>query len=98
MCRCNTEGMPLNVNQTLVTMLGYTSKEQLLEVRLLDEIIADDQKRLRMLRRADSEAVAAPLEVDWKQKNGASLKSGSAEERQKTNMARWMVTKSSSRI
>jgi diguanylate cyclase (GGDEF)-like protein/PAS domain S-box-containing protein len=74
MCRCNTEGTLLNVNQTLVTMLGYTSKEELLGVRLFDGILDNPQKRLRMLRQADTETIAAPLEVDWKQKNGASLK------------------------
>jgi diguanylate cyclase (GGDEF)-like protein/PAS domain S-box-containing protein len=74
MCRCNTEGTLLNVNQTLMTMLGYTSKEELLGVRLLDEILGNPQKRLRMLRQVDKEPIAAPLEGDWKQKNGASLK------------------------
>ncbi|HEV2194758.1 MAG TPA: diguanylate cyclase, partial [Candidatus Acidoferrum sp.] len=74
MCRCNTEGTLLNVNQTLITMLGYTSKEELLGVRLLDEIISNRQKRLRMLRQANNETIAAPLEVDWKHKSGASLK------------------------
>jgi diguanylate cyclase (GGDEF)-like protein/PAS domain S-box-containing protein len=74
MCRCSTEGTLLNVNQTLVTMLGYTSKEELLGVRLLDGILDNPQKRLQMLRQADTETIAAPLEVEWKQKNGASLK------------------------
>jgi diguanylate cyclase (GGDEF)-like protein/PAS domain S-box-containing protein len=74
MCRCNTEGTLLNVNQTLMTILGYTSKEELLGVRLLDEILGNPQKRLRMLRQVDKEPIAAPLEGDWKQKNGASLK------------------------
>lgn len=74
MCRCNTEGTLLNVNQTLMTMLGYTSEEELLGLRLLDEILGDRQKRLRMLRQADNETIAAPLEVEWKQKNGAPLK------------------------
>jgi diguanylate cyclase (GGDEF)-like protein/PAS domain S-box-containing protein len=57
-----------------MTMLGYTSKEELLGVRLLDEILGNPQKRLRMLRQVDKEPIAAPLEGDWKQKNGASLK------------------------
>ena len=74
MCRCNTEGTLLNVNQTLMAMLGYTSKQELLAVRLLDEILGSPQKRLRMLRQADNETVADPLEADWKQKNGAPLK------------------------
>ena len=74
MCRCNTQGAILNVNLTLLTMLGYASKEELLGVRLLDEIISNRQKRLQLLRRADEETNAAPLEVDWKQKNGAPLK------------------------
>lgn len=74
MCRCNTEGTLLNVNQTLMTMLGYASKQELLGVRLLDEILGNRQRRLRLLRQADKETIAAPLEVDWKHKSGASLK------------------------
>jgi diguanylate cyclase (GGDEF)-like protein/PAS domain S-box-containing protein len=74
MCRCSAEGALLNANQALIAMLGYTSKEELLGLRLLDEILGDRHKRLRMLGQADEEILAAPLEVDWKQKNGASLK------------------------
>jgi diguanylate cyclase (GGDEF)-like protein/PAS domain S-box-containing protein len=74
MCRCNADGTVLNANQALLTMLGYTSKEELLGLRLFDEILDDHHKRLRMLGQVDKEALAVPLEVDWKQKNGASLK------------------------
>ena len=74
MCRCDPEGTLLNVNQTLMTMLGYTSKEDLLRARLFDQILSNRHKRLRMLRQTDKETIAAPLEVDWKHKSGASLK------------------------
>ena len=38
-CRCNLEGKFLDVNQALVTMLGYASKEELLAVDLVSEIL-----------------------------------------------------------
>ncbi len=74
MCRTNSDGRLLNANEALVAMLGYSSKEELLTLGLLDEIFADSQKKLRMLGQADEETQPAPLEVDWQQKSGASLK------------------------
>ncbi len=74
MCRCNTEGALLNVNQAFITMLGYTSKEELLGRRLLHEILRDPHKRMRMLGQVDKETSAAPLEIEWTQKNGVPLK------------------------
>lgn len=74
MCRCDTNGSLLSANQALMAMLGYTSKQELLERRLFDEILGDGQKRLRMLGQLDREALAAPLEVDWKQRNGVWLR------------------------
>ena len=74
MCRCNTEGTLLNANQALMTMLGYTSKEELLGRRLFDNVLGDRHKRLRMLGQVDNETSAIPLEAEWRRRNGASLK------------------------
>ena len=74
MCRTNCEGRLLNANDALAAMLGYSSKEELLNAGLLDEIFADGQKKSRMLGRVDQETQPAPLEVDWQQKGGISLK------------------------
>ena len=44
-CRCGMEGQFVDVNQALVTMLGYESKEELLGVNLAADILHDPSKR-----------------------------------------------------
>lgn len=48
-CRCNAEGRFLDVNQALLTMLGYESKEELLAANRASEISLDLGRRLPWL-------------------------------------------------
>jgi diguanylate cyclase (GGDEF)-like protein/PAS domain S-box-containing protein len=71
--RCDAEGKVLDVNQALVSMLGYESKEQLLAVNQ-SEIIP-------ILRDSSSAPVCSletnriePVEIEWKRKDGTPLK------------------------
>lgn len=73
MCRCNTDGRLLNVNQALTTMLGYTSCRELIGLTLPEEVLGDRNNRLRMLGRGE-QMQPGTLEVDWKQKDGTTLK------------------------
>ena len=75
-CRCGMEGQFLDVNQAMATMLGYSSREDLLAVNLASEILADPVRRMRLLGELGEEDRADPLEVDWKRKDGTSLKGG----------------------
>jgi diguanylate cyclase (GGDEF)-like protein/PAS domain S-box-containing protein len=61
-CRCSPTGAFLDVNQTLVTMLGYCSKEELMTVNVARSVFADPEKLGKLLgeaslmpRRGDSE-------------------------------------------
>lgn len=74
MCRCNIKGGFLDVNQALVTMLGYASREELLEVNLATDILCDPAKRAQLLGHAAKPDGANPLEIEWKRKNGTILK------------------------
>jgi diguanylate cyclase (GGDEF)-like protein/PAS domain S-box-containing protein len=74
MCRCSAEGKFLDVNQTLVTMLGYASKEELLEVNLASDIISDPRKRAQLLGHSGQELQVDPVEIDWKRRDGTDLK------------------------
>jgi diguanylate cyclase (GGDEF)-like protein/PAS domain S-box-containing protein len=74
MCRCSAEGKFLDVNQALVTMLGYPSPEELLTVDLASDILRDPSKRAGLLEHSVEEGGAGPLEIDWKRKDGTTLK------------------------
>ena len=61
MCRCSTKGKFLDVNQALVTMLGYQSREELLAVNLATDILSDPSRRLQLLGRSnDQDHVGSP--------------------------------------
>jgi diguanylate cyclase (GGDEF)-like protein/PAS domain S-box-containing protein len=73
-CRCNSEGKFLDVNQALVTMLGYSSDGELLGVNLASDILSDPSKRTQLLGHSVERDSADPLEIEWKRKNGTMFK------------------------
>lgn len=73
-CRCGMEGQFLDVNQALVTMLGYGSKEELLAVNLIPDLLRDPSQRAQLLGEMCENGRIDPLEVSWSRKDGASLK------------------------
>jgi diguanylate cyclase (GGDEF)-like protein/PAS domain S-box-containing protein len=74
MCRCNFEGKFLDVNQALVTMLGYSSREELLLVDLANDVLCDSAKRVRLLGHSFETNGTDPLEIDWKRMDGSTLR------------------------
>jgi diguanylate cyclase (GGDEF)-like protein/PAS domain S-box-containing protein len=74
MCRCSLNGEFLEVNQALVSMLGYPSHEELMAVNLASGILSDSLKRARLLGRSVEPDGADPLEIEWNRKDGTSLK------------------------
>ena len=74
MCRCSIKGKFLDVNPALVSMLGYTSRKELLAVNLASDILCDPSKRAQLLGHAVEQDGADPLEIEWKRKNGTTLK------------------------
>jgi len=73
-CQCDTEGKFLEVNQALVTMLGYSSRQQLNRVNLAGEIICDPDQRARLLGFSKGSDPLNPMEIQWKRKDGTTLK------------------------
>jgi diguanylate cyclase (GGDEF)-like protein/PAS domain S-box-containing protein len=73
-CRCSADGKFLDVNQTLVTMLGYASRDELLKVNLARDIISDPRKRAQLLGHSVLELQVDPIEIDWKRRDGTDLK------------------------
>jgi diguanylate cyclase (GGDEF)-like protein/PAS domain S-box-containing protein len=73
-CRCDLDGKFLEVNEALVKMLGYASKEELLGVNLASALIQDPLKRAQLLGQADARGSVDPVEIAWKRKDGTTLK------------------------
>lgn len=73
-CRCNSKGKFLDVNQALATMLGYASRDELLGANHASEILCNTSKRAQLLGHSGKQDGAEPLEIEWKRKDGATLK------------------------
>jgi diguanylate cyclase (GGDEF)-like protein/PAS domain S-box-containing protein len=74
MCRCSGKGKFLDVNQALVTMLGYPSREELLAVNLATDLLCDPAKRTRLLGHSAGQDGVGPMEIEWKRKDGLALR------------------------
>jgi len=75
-CRCDLDGKFLEVNEAMVKMLGYASKEELLAVDLASGLIQDPGKRAQLLGQPDQQGSVEvdPLEIEWKRKDHTTLK------------------------
>jgi len=73
-CRCNGKGNFLDVNQALVTMLGYSSRRELLAASYARDILCDPFKRGKLLGQPQNGNGGAPIEIDWRRKDGTLLK------------------------
>jgi len=72
--RCDAEGKLLDVNQTLVTMLGYASKEQLLAANQESEIIPNLRNGSLFAGLIPETKRIEPVEMEWERKDGTKLK------------------------
>jgi diguanylate cyclase (GGDEF)-like protein/PAS domain S-box-containing protein len=73
-CRCDRDGKFLEVNEAMVKMLGYASKEELMGVNLASGLIQDPGKRAQLLGQPDQQGSVDPIEIAWKRKDGTILK------------------------
>src|SRR2546429_1204416 len=73
-CRCDAQGKFLNVNQALVTMLGYATKEELLAAKHPSDGVFDLGTGSALAERSSETMRINPIEAEWKRKNGTTLK------------------------
>ena len=73
-CRCDAQGKFLNVNQALVTMLGYATKEELLAAKHPSDGVFDLGTGSALAERSSETMRINPIEVEWNRKNGTTLK------------------------
>lgn len=72
--QCDAEGELLGVNQALVTMLGYDSKEQLLAANRASVIIPNLRKSVPSALGSGEKLQIEPIELEWMRKDGAILR------------------------
>jgi len=73
-CRCDAEGKFLDVNQALQVMLGYETKQELLEANRASEIALDLGRGVLSAGVSSDSVSIEPVEMEWRRKNGTSLK------------------------
>src|SRR6266550_2309043 len=73
-CRWDRDGKFLEVNEAMVKMLGYASKEELLAVNLVSGLIQAADKRAQLLGQPDQQGLVDPIEIECKRKDGTTLK------------------------
>jgi diguanylate cyclase (GGDEF)-like protein/PAS domain S-box-containing protein len=73
-CRCDAEGRFLDVNQALVTMLGYATKEELLAANHPSNGVFNFCTGSALAGRTSETMRINPIEIEWKRKNGTTLK------------------------
>jgi diguanylate cyclase (GGDEF)-like protein/PAS domain S-box-containing protein len=73
-CRCDAKGKFLDVNQALLTMLGYETKEGLLEANRASGIVLDLGHGAPLAGSSPESVQIEPVEIEWKRKNGTTLK------------------------
>jgi PAS domain S-box-containing protein len=73
-CRCSREGRFLEVNEAMMRILGYRSREELLAQNLARDMIQDAGRRAKLLGQSSAEAPAEPVEIEWKGKDHTLVK------------------------
>jgi diguanylate cyclase (GGDEF)-like protein/PAS domain S-box-containing protein len=73
-CRCGLDGRFLEVNEAMMRMLGYESREELLALDLARDIIQDPGRRVQLFGQSAADASVDPIEIEWKRKDHATLK------------------------
>jgi diguanylate cyclase (GGDEF)-like protein/PAS domain S-box-containing protein len=73
-CRFDVDGRFLEVNEALVTMLGYGSKEDLKASNLATDIIRDPIERAQLFEPYRQSGHIDLVEVEWKRKDGTPMK------------------------
>src|SRR5580692_7727185 len=71
--RCDARGETLDVNQALITMLGYASKEDLLAANRSTELLSSFEKEAALAGPSAEAKRIDPVEIEWKRKDGTIL-------------------------
>jgi diguanylate cyclase (GGDEF)-like protein/PAS domain S-box-containing protein len=73
-CRCSVDGRFLEVNEAMMRMLGYGSREELLAQNLARDTIQNSGTLAQLLGQSSADALVDPIEIEWKRKDHATVK------------------------
>lgn len=73
-CLCDSAAKFQDVNQAMVTMLGYKTREELLEANRAFEIVLDLAHLSPLAGQSHDTMRIEPVEIEWKRKNGTHLR------------------------
>jgi diguanylate cyclase (GGDEF)-like protein/PAS domain S-box-containing protein len=73
-CRCDLDGGFLEVNEAMMKMFGCESRKELLALDFAREVIQSRGRRAQLLGQSDTDALADPIEIEWKRKDHSILK------------------------
>jgi diguanylate cyclase (GGDEF)-like protein/PAS domain S-box-containing protein len=73
-CRCGLDGKFLEVNEAMVSMLGYASREELLAMNLGSDIVQDHARWKQLFGQSGKGGLVDPIEMDWTRKDYTTLK------------------------
>jgi len=73
-CHFDVDGRFIDVNEALVAMLGYASKQELMAVNLATDIIRDPSERAQLFESYRKTGHVDLIEVEWKRKDGTPMK------------------------
>jgi diguanylate cyclase (GGDEF)-like protein/PAS domain S-box-containing protein len=73
-CRCGLDGRFLEVNEAMVSMLGYASREELLPMNLGTDIVLDPTRWKQLFEQSGKGGLVEPIEMEWKGKDHTILK------------------------
>jgi PAS domain S-box-containing protein len=73
-CHFDVDGRFLEVNEALVAMLGYGSKQELMAVNIATEIIRDPIERAQLFDSYRQTGRVDLIEVEWRRKDGTPMK------------------------
>jgi diguanylate cyclase (GGDEF)-like protein/PAS domain S-box-containing protein len=73
-CRCSLDGGFLEVNEAMIKMLGYESREEILNLDLARDTLQDPRKRAQLLGQSGPSPHGNPIETEWPRKDHATLK------------------------
>lgn len=72
--RCNADGETIDVNQALLVMLGYATKEELLASSRATELLPTLSGGSPWMGHVPGAKSIEPVETEWKRKDGTTLK------------------------
>jgi diguanylate cyclase (GGDEF)-like protein/PAS domain S-box-containing protein len=73
-CRCGLDGEFLEVNEGIIKMLGYASREELLAMNLATDIAQDRARGEQLFEQLGKGSLVEPIEMEWKRKDHTVLK------------------------